>query len=110
MWVISAFIVLVLTSCFSREDKPVKYEGFDDLFIGINRITLYEDGDFCLELGAGAKDGRYVTQHDTVFLNYEKYDSAWPLQILMKEDYFETLPSGRFSAYPKKISRRYRVD
>jgi hypothetical protein len=43
-------IFLLMNSCSSRE---VKYEGLNDLVVGVHQFILYENNNFYLELSLG---------------------------------------------------------
>jgi hypothetical protein len=83
-------IFLWLTAC---ETKTVKFSGLNDLFVGVNQIVLYDNGEFYLELGAGGKEGTYEIHSDTIDLDYAYKQENWPDQILMTEKFFQTIPT-----------------
>ena len=92
---------LAITSC---ESRTVKYDGLNDLVVGVHQVVLYENGEFYLELGLGGTEGTYTLEHDTVYLNYFHKSEGWPDQLLMTKEYFVTINKDD-SQRPIKISR-----
>lgn len=84
---------IVLYSC---DSKKVNESGLNDLVVGVQQIVLYENSEFYLELGAGAKKGTYTVNGDTINLKYNNNSEGWPHQILSQEDYFITIPAANF--------------
>ena len=62
------------------------------MFIGVEQIILYENGEFYLELGAGGIEGKYSIVGDTIKLNYfSKPSLTWPDMFIMTEKYFQNV-------------------
>ena len=62
------------------------------MFIGVEQIILYENGEFYLELGAGGTEGKYKINQDTINLNYySKPGINWPNQFTMTDKYFSSV-------------------
>ncbi|MEQ8534874.1 MAG: hypothetical protein RIB86_23680 [Imperialibacter sp.] len=61
----------------------------------MQQVVLYTNNEFYLELGAGGVGGTYLISHDTVNLRYDNKPDDWPDQLLVSDDYFETIPTGR---------------
>ena len=79
-------MLLLFSAC---ENRPVKYDALNDLFVGIHQVVLYENGEFYLELGAGGLEGTYKIKDDTIHLTYEEEKPKnWPDKLLMTDDYF----------------------
>lgn len=69
------FIDFVI-SCTQSE---VKYKELNDLVVGIQTITLYENGEFYLAMGLGGAEGTYNMSGDTIVLDYnDKPSDNWP--------------------------------
>lgn len=81
-------IFLALTAC---ETRTVKFSGLNDLVVGVQQIVLYENGEFYLELGAGGKEGTYEISNDTIDLDYYDEQKNWPEQVVMTEEFFQTV-------------------
>lgn len=89
------YIILMLLvfvgSC--SESRTVRHSGFDDLVVGVYEIKLFENSEFTLELGLGAKQGTYEMSGDTVKLEYIENKENWPTRLLMTKTYFKDLDS-----------------
>ena len=82
-------LIFFIVAC----EKPnVKYYGFNDLVAGSQRIILYENQRFYLELGLGGIEGDYLLKGDTIIFVYDKKPSnIWPDKILMQRNQFISL-------------------
>jgi len=93
----SALMILLalIFSFISCKQNEIKFSGFNDLVAGTQRITLYENGEFYLEMSLGGTNGTYKMKSDTVVLNYSNNPSnSWPEKFIIKENCFETINSG----------------
>lgn len=88
-------ITVIFCSLTSCETRTVKYSGLNDMVFGMHSVFLYTNGDFYLELGAGGVDGTYLISNDTVNLQYDSKPDDWPDQLLISDDYIETIPTGQ---------------
>lgn len=86
------FFILFLFIGLSCEFRKVKDSGLNDLVVGVQQFIMYENGDFILELGLGACDGKYKITGDTIYLNYDEINNDWPDKILISKKYFITIP------------------
>lgn len=99
------FIFTIIIICFScSEQREIKYSGFDDLFLGVHDIKLFNNGEFSLELSVGAREGVYKTHSDTVYLNYYDSTDNWPEKALIMEKKFIML-NGKNSDNKTTITR-----
>lgn len=85
-------LILITLSMASCESPKVKYSGFNDLVVGSQRIVLYENSRFYLEIGLGGTEGNYTIKGDTIIFEYDKKPSnSWPSKMLMRENKFITI-------------------
>ncbi|MEM6265478.1 MAG: hypothetical protein AAGI38_23450 [Bacteroidota bacterium] len=82
-------ISIIFLTC--RDNRQIKYAGFDDLIVGSETINLYTNGEFDLEIGLGFHEGTYVLQQDSVFLAYRDTTVNLPHKFLLKDDRFESI-------------------
>jgi hypothetical protein len=85
-------LLILLIFVISCTQSEVKYKGLNDLVVGIQTITLYENGEFYLEMGLGGAEGTYNMSGDTIVLDYnDKPSDNWPENFLMRDNYFESI-------------------
>lgn len=101
----SIILIIGFGGSFSScETRTVKYSALNDMVVGAHQVVLYENGEFYLELGAGGTEGTYTILHDTVNLNYFDKPESWPDQLLINEDYFQTISTDE-QKRPIRIKR-----
>lgn len=87
-----AIFILTLYSCSYH---TITYSGFNDLVVGSQKIILYDNNRFILELSLGGTEGNFKKIGDTVVLFYDNKPSAnWPDSLLITKNYFELFDSN----------------
>ena len=99
--------MLIISFLSCKNDRKIKYAGFDDKVVGSETINLYDNGEFSIELGLGYQKGTYEVLSDTIFLNYLK-ETDFPKKFLLKENEIVSLDSK--SKISIKRTDKNRVD
>lgn len=81
---------LFILSLFSCKQDNILYSGFNDLVVGSQKVILYDNNRYFLELSMGETEGDFKKSGDTILLFYDNKPSVnWPDTIILTKEHFE---------------------